>query len=303
MMKKTDVIIIGAGIGGITSSIYLKRGNIKFVLLEASDIGGKLNMLREIENYPGFTNSSGKEIIKSLKKQMDSLDIDVTYSSVQTIIKDPNGFKVITDNESYITKTVIVACGTSPSFETIMNEKDYVGKGVSYCVICDGFFFRNKDVCVYGNNNSALEDALYLTNIVKKLYFICPNELLSGDKELINNLKRSNNVQIIEGKLISKIIGDDFRINKILLDNDEEISIDGLFPFIGDKNAQTFLNNIKPTFDGNFIKVNEYMETDIEGLYAIGDIANRPLKQLVSAASDGAIAAIQVIKYLKRIDK
>lgn len=297
-MVKTDCLIIGAGIAGLTSSIYLKRANINFVILENLLPGGKLNILKKVDNYPGFSNVSGKEIIFSLMNQINDLGIKITYGSVVNILQEEDGFKIISDKETYLVKTIIVACGMKDNIESIKGEKEYFGKGVSYCATCDGYFFKNKIVAVYGNNNSAFEEALYLSSLAKKIYFICPDDCLNGSEELIESIKNKN-IEIILNKTIEEISGDDFSVTSIKLNNGEILNADGIFPYVGKKDASTFLSNLNPTFVNNFLEVDKYMKTDIDGLFAAGDVTNNVLKQLVTSSSEGAIASMSVIKYLK----
>ncbi len=301
-MIKTDIVIVGAGIAGLTAAIYLKRANAKFAIVEGDKIGGKLNILTHVENYPGFSSCSGLDIAQSLLDQIKDLEINIEKGNVQTILKDPYGFKVVTSGESYISKAVIVASGyqLNPSF--IPGEKEYLGHGVSYCATCDGNFFKNKDVAVVGNNATAIEEALYLSNMVKKLYFVVPDKKLLGDKTLIETLQKQSNVEIILKTKLVAIKGDDFGVKEIEI-GDKTLPVDGVFNYTGSKNASDFLSQIMPTMEYNFIVTDEKMMSDVEGLFAIGDIRKKNLKQLVTAASDGAIAATEVNKFILNISK
>lgn len=290
-MKITDIIVIGAGIAGITSAIYLKRANSNFIILEGLLPGGMLNSLHDVENYPGFTKSNGKAIVLSLMEQIKALGISISYGFVQTILKDPYGFKVVTDNESYLTKAVIVASGYSMPSSSLKGEAKFVGRGVSYCATCDGNFFKDDVVTVYGYGDTASEEARYLANIVKELHFVCPEDKDISFKE--------NNI-IVHHNTINEIKGDDFGVSSIVLDDGSEIITHGVFPYVGSKKAGEFLNNLKPTMSGIFIKTDELMRSDIEGLFAAGDIREKSLRQLVTASSDGAIAAIEANKYVKK---
>ena len=298
-MVNKDIVIIGAGIGGLTSAIYLKRANADFVILEANKVGGQLLNLKEVENYPGFKKTTGEEILASLVEQIEALDIKTTIGSVQSILADPKGFKVVTDKEIYIAKAVIVASGLARGGNPLPGEKEFLGQGVSYCATCDGSFFKGDDVVVYGNNNTALEEALYLSSLVKTLNFIVPEKELSGEEELINKIKSLDNVKLTFGKKITSINGDMFGVSDVALDDGSVIATHGVFPFAGNKSSAEFLSNLKPTMVGSFIVTDENMKTNIDGLYAVGDVRQKGLRQLVTAASDGAIAAIEVNKYVK----
>lgn len=297
-MKNVDIVIIGSGMAGISAALYLKRANADFVILEGSLAGGMLNQLKTIENFPATGRTSGSEILINLMDQLRFNNIQITYGNVQTILKEGNGFEVVTDVDSYDAKAVIVATGNSTVSKVIEGEEEFSGRGVSYCATCDGNFFKGLDVAVVGNNNICLEEAMYLSNLVKKLYLICPDEELSGDTNLVNKIKSSANVEVLFSKEVSKIVGDDFGVTGIVVD-EKTIEISGVFPYIGKKTPTQILNNIKPEMAGNFIKVNEERMSNIQGLYAAGDIVSKKLKQLITAASDGAIAATNAINYCK----
>lgn len=297
-MKKTDIVIIGSGMAGITAAIYLKRANANFVILEGSLAGGMLNQLKTIENYPGLGKTSGNDILISLMDQLRHNNIPVTYGNVQTILKEEDGFEVVTDVDSYEAKAVIVATGTSQASKVIPGEEKFSGLGVSYCATCDGNFFKGADVAVVGNNNICLEESLYLANLVNKLYLVCPDESLQGDKEFIEKINSVSNVEVMLNKNVEEIVGDDFGVTGIRIDG-KTIGISGVFPYIGKKTSTQILNNLKPEMAGIFVKADESRMTNIPGLFVAGDIVSKKLKQLVTAAGDGACAAIGADNYCK----
>lgn len=297
-MKKTDIVVIGAGIAGLTAAIYLKRANANFVIIENSLPGGLLNKLHKVENYPGVPNTTGSAILVSLMEQVHQLGIEVLYGSVQTILKEEDGFEVVTDADSYDAKAVIVATGRKIEGVTIPNESKYVGKGVSYCATCDGNFFKGADVAVVGNNDIVLEESLYLANIVNKLYLVVPDEDIEGTSALINKVKQTKNIEIMLKSKVDEIVGDDFGVTAIKV-NGQDIPVYGVFPFVGTKSSDQFLNNLKPDTDQSGVLVNESMMSNVPGLYFAGDIVSKKLRQLVTAASDGAIAATSVIQFVR----
>ena len=297
-MKKTDIVIIGSGIAGISAAIYLKRANADFVLLEGNMAGGMLNQLKSIENYPAMPNTTGADILIALMDQLRFNDIPVTYGNVQTILKEGEGFEVVTDVESYDAKAVIVATGVSQSNNSIPGEEKFAGQGVSYCATCDGNFFKGADVAVVGNNNIAIEEALYLSNLAKTVYFVCPDEGFQGDAKLIQSINEKTNVEKLFSSQVEEIVGDDFGVTGIKI-NDNIINVMGVFPYVGKKSTSQILNNLKPVKAGIFIKVNETMSTNIPGLFAAGDIVSKKLKQLITAAGDGAAAATSADSYCK----
>lgn len=298
-MKKTDIVIIGSGMAGISAAIYLKRANADFVLLEGNLAGGMLNKLHTVENFPAFPHASGSDILIALMDQLRFNDIKITYGNVQTILKEEDGFEVVTDVDSYEAKAVIVATGINHENKTIKGEDKYSGLGVSYCATCDGNFFKGLNVAVVGNNNICLEEALYLSNLVNKLYLICPDEELIGDDNLKANTLKKSNIEITYSAEVGEIVGDDFGVTGIKV-GENTIEVAGVFPYVGKKSSTQILSNLKPEMDGIFLKVNENSMTNIEGLYAAGDIVSKKLKQLVTAAGDGALAATAADNYVKR---
>ena len=299
-MKKTNIVIIGSGMAGLSAAIYLKRANADFVLLEGNLAGGMLNQLKSVENYPAMPNTTGADILIALMDQLRFNGISVTYGNVQTILKEEDGFEVVTDVESYEAKAVIVATGVATYSNSIPGEDKFAGQGVSYCATCDGNFFKGADIAVIGNNNIAIEEAIYLANLANKIYFVCPDEALQGDAKLIEKIKEYKNIEFLLQTQVQEIIGDDFGVTGIKV-NDLIINVMGVFPYVGKKSTSQILNNLKPEKQGIFLKVDEEMKTNIPGLYAAGDIVAKKLKQLVTAAGDGATAATSADNYVKLI--
>lgn len=298
-MKKYDIAIVGAGIAGITAAIYLKRSNANFILLEGKFPGGKLTELKTIENYPGLGVVTGSDILLGLLNQCRQLGIEIVPGNVQTILKEEDGFDVISDKNHYEVKSVIVATGQYEKGSLIKGEQEYAGMGVSYCAVCDGNFFKGLDVAVIGNNDIALEEGLYLSNLVNKLYFVCLDNELIGSSTLLNKVKEKSNIEIILNSKVLEIKGDMMGVNKLVLEN-REIEVSGVFPYVGSKSSTQILNNLKPEMHGIYVHTNEDMETTIKGLYAIGDLRDKKLRQLVTAASDGAIAALSANLFVKQ---
>lgn len=297
-MKRTDIVIIGSGMAGISAALYLKRANADFIILEGNLAGGMLNQLKTVENFPAAGKTTGSDILISLMDQLRYNNIPLVYGNVQTILKEDGGFEVVTDVDSYEAKAVIVATGLSQASKTIPGEEKFAGLGVSYCATCDGNFFKGADVAVVGNNNICLEESLYLAGLVKKLYLVCPDENLNGDKRMIDKINSSENIEIILQSNVDEIVGDDFGVTGIKI-NGKIINISGVFPYIGKKTSTQILNNLKPEMKGIFVKANEERMTNIPGLYVAGDIVDKKLKQLITAAGDGAAAATSADNYCK----
>lgn len=302
MIVNKDILIIGAGPAGISAAIYLSRSKYSFVLLEKEMVGGKLNTITDIENYPGFTMISGPELIMKYQEQLKARNIEITKDNIQGITKEKNLFKVVADNNTYLVKVLIIATGSTNKKAGINGEKEFLGRGISYCAVCDGFFYRNKDVLVFANESKGYKEALYLEKLVNKLYLVNDNNLDDEDNDL-ENLKNSKRVDFLYGFSIKEYVGDEFGLTGVILENtktkDElSLKVSGVFPFIGEIPSSYFLNTLNLDMNNGYINVNSNCETNVEGVYAIGDIVRKPLKQIVTASSDGAIAATNAIRYL-----
>ena len=297
-MKNVDIVIIGSGMAGVSAALYLKRANADFVILEGNMAGGMLNQLKGVENFPAAGKTTGNDILIQLMDQLRYNNIPLVYGNVQTILKEGSGFEVVTDVDSYEAKAVIVATGTSQSSNNIPGEEKFAGLGVSYCATCDGNFFKGADVAVVGNNNICLEESIYLAGLVKKLYLVCPDESLNGDKRLISKIESAENIELIFGSNVDEIVGDEFGVTGMKISG-KTIGISGIFPYIGKKTTTQILNNLKPEMKGIFVKANEERMTNIPGLFVAGDIVDKKLKQLITAAGDGASAATSADNYCK----
>lgn len=288
-----DSIIIGAGISGMTSAIYLKRYNLNILLLEKEVPGGQISKASLIENYPGFKSVDGATFSMNLLEQINNLKIKLNYEEVIDIKLEDNLKIVKTNNNIYKSKTIVIATGRTPKKLKIDNK--YIGRGISYCATCDGMFYKDKEVVVIGGGNSALEESLYLSNICKKVTILNRSDKLKADSILVEKITKKNNVIILHNSEIKEIIKDE-KIKGIILNNNTIINCDGIFVYIGLTPNIPNINNLE--LINNYIKVDNNMKTNIEGIYAIGDITKKDLYQLITAASDGAIAAFNIKKFL-----
>lgn len=299
-MKEVDVVIIGSGIAGISAAIYLKRSSLSFVLLDKSMPGGKLNIIHRIDNYPGYPSISGLELSKSLLEQCKQLGIEFSYGEVNKVEKADSNFLTRTDIDSYLSKVVIVASGLSEAKLNIPGEKQYFGKGVSYCATCDGPFFKNKDVAIYGYKDFAFEDAIYLSSLVNRLYFILPKSPLATETHL-NEVKKAKNITIFDGYSLKEIKGDN-KVNSIVINKDnenKELEVSAIFPLFEQISSSSFLSSLNIKMSNGFIDADKDGKTNVDGVYAVGDIVNKKLRQLINAASEGALAAISSINYVR----
>lgn len=288
-----DVLIIGAGPAGLTSAIYASRAGLEVLVLDKGAPGGKLNLTAMIENYPGITEQ-GPKLAYSIYQQATSFGATIKYQEVNKIEKEDNYFKVITSKEEIKAKNVIIASGTKERTMNIPLEQELVGRGISYCAVCDGPFFKGKDVAVIGGGNSALEESLYLSTIVNRVHLIVRRNVFRGDAYYINKVKECKNIEIHFLKKPHSIIEKDNKVVGLIIEdsNTKElttISLSAIFPFIGLDPITDFVKDLGITNKQGYIKTNEYMETSIPGIYAIGDVREKGLRQVVTACNDGAI--------------
>lgn len=291
-----DCIIIGAGIAGMTAAIYLKRSNVNTLIIEKEMPGGQLNKIDLINNYPGFSNINGTDLALNIYNQITLLDIDYQYGDVQEII-DKKEFKIVkTDKKEYTCRNVIIASGRNPRRLDISNENELTGKGISYCAVCDGPLYRGKDVAVVGGGNSALQEALYLSDICNSVIIIHHNQNLRADQSLIEKVKNTDNITLKYDSVVKTLISNNNKITSIELENKERINIDGLFVYIGSVPNTSFIKKLPINMDDKYIIVDNNMSTNIKGIYACGDVIKKDLYQLVTAASEGAIVANAIKK-------
>lgn len=282
-----DIIIIGMGISGITAAIYAKRAGKKVLIIDKSAPGGLLNKIDSITNYPGLINISGPDFALNLLNQINSLEIPYKIEEVTSLKLNDQEKIVKTSNNEYTCKNIILALGRTPKFLGLENEQELLGRGISTCALCDAFFYKNKDIAVVGTGNSALQETLYLANVVNKIYLINRRDGFRGDTYFIEQIKNNPKIEIIYNANIKSLNEKDNTLTSITLDNSKTIDVAGVFIYIGFIPATSFLD--KKLLDNyGYIKVNDNLETSIKGVYAIGDCINKDIYQLVTAAADGA---------------
>ena len=282
-----DLIIIGFGVSGMTASIYASRANLNFLVLEQNSPGGVLNKIQKIENYPGFEEINGPELAYKIFMQTQKYKVDLKIEKVVKIIKYDDYFLVKTNKSEFKSKSIILSTGRGQTKKVFSNEEEFIGRGLSYCAVCDANLYKDKDVAVVGDN--ALEEAIYLSDIVNKVY------LITEKKEEINK----QNIEVVESKA-KVIVSDDESIIGVKLESDQIINVSGIFI----SNTQTTMNNIfedKSIFnESGYVIVDENMRTKIKGLYACGDAINKKVYQIVTACSDGAKAVLSAKEDLKQ---
>lgn len=301
-----DVTIIGAGPAGLTAAIYARRANLSTAVIEYAVPGGKLYSTYEIDNYPGFQKISGASLGDELVEHAKKFNADFVNAKVASVNKFSNLFEVKFDNgQIIVSKTVIVASGTKEKKLELEHSDEFVGNGISYCAVCDGFFYKNKDVVVIGGGNSALEEALYLTSIVNKVYIVIRRDVFRADASVVEEINNNPKIQVVTKSLPDSLIIDNGAIKGINVKNVDDqtitpIECSGIFPYIGSLPETEFVPN-EVLNDNKYIIVNEKMETSIPGLYAAGDVIVKSLRQVITACNDGAIAATNASKFIKEI--
>ncbi|MFA5692213.1 MAG: FAD-dependent oxidoreductase [Acholeplasmataceae bacterium] len=299
---KYDLVIIGAGPGGMNAAIYAARNGLS-TLIVSKDIGGQLLNTNIIDNYLGFYNISGEALSNHFYEHLNNFKIDKLINhEVLSLKKENSFFKIKLSNEKIInSKSVILSTGGNPRKLNVPGELELTGKGVSYCVICDGAFYKGRDVIVVGGGNSALEAALDLSKYVNKVHIIQNLNKFTGDKLLIDQVINTKNITYDLNSTISKIIGDEALKKVEVISNDKikDINIDGLFIEIGITPNSKLVKDLVDLNEFNEVVVDNNQQTSLKGLYAIGDVTNNKYKQVITAISGGAIAALEINKNIK----
>lgn len=293
-----DVIIIGLGASGVSASIYAKRSGLNIAVINFGLPGGIIGESSVVENYPGFKSITGMELAINFFEHFNSLDIPLFSEEVVDISIDDNLKIIKTNSNVYKSKYVIVCSGRKPKKLGLENEGKFIGKGISYCATCDANLYKDKITCVIGGGNSALESVLYLSDVCKKVYLIVRKDKVIGEHTLLNKILSKDNVEIKYNSVVSNLFLEDDKIKGVIIDNNI-INVDGIFVNIGYEPSINILKNLDVDLDKNYILVDKNMETSINGIYACGDIIKKDLYQLVTAVSDGAIAATHIYKSLK----
>ena len=286
-MEKYKVVILGAGISGMTAAIYLKRGGINPLIIESSVPGGVLNNIPSIENYPGYENISGPDLAMNIYKQVKDLDIKILLKKIDNI--DLNK-KIINNNIEY--DYLVIATGRKHRLLGIERENELLGKGISTCALCDGFFYKDKEVVVVGGGSSALTEALYLSNIAKEVTIIHRGNTFTGEKYLIDKVNSTKNIKITFNSNVTNYNTNEDKLVSVTINNKDIIKADGVFLSIGSTPNSELFNVDK---DNSYVLVDSNYMTNIEDVYAVGDVIKKKYYQLSTAASDAVVVASTII--------
>ena len=304
-----DVIIIGAGPAGLTAGLYAARGGMKTAVFEKGATGGQMSSSWEIENYPGVpADSSGPDIANRMREQAASFGVEFVQDTVYNFAKDGDTITVETDEHTYTCGALILALGADPRLLGAPGEKELRGLGVSYCATCDANFFRDMDVAVVGGGDTALEEAAYLTKFAKKVTLIHRRDEFRGAKILQERIKKNPNIEILYDSTVDSIpSGPDGLVDKIEVRNlisgkVEDLPVQGIFIFVGHIPNTRFLEGKVRLTGSGYIPTSDRMETNVPGVYAAGDVREKELRQIVTATADGAIAAVNAVKYVEEFE-
>lgn len=306
-----EVIIIGSGPAGFTAGLYAARANLNPILLTGNDYGGQVSITYEVENYPGFPDSlSGPELVDKMKSQAEKFGCRVEYDYVTQIDTDQHPFLVKTQNgKEILTKAIIVCTGARPRYLNIPGEKEYTGKGVSYCATCDGFFFREKDVVVVGGGDSALEEGLFLTKFATRVRIVHRRDELRASKILQNRAMKHEKIEFVWNTVVTEIVGDEegkvagIKTQDTVTGEEGVLDTDGVFIFIGHiPNNELLLDKFDLDEDGHLI-TDQYFQTNIPGVLAGGEIMDKVYKQVATSVGQGCAAAMQTEKFLADLEE
>ena len=297
-----DTIIIGSGPAGMTAALYAARSNLKVALLERGIPGGQMNNTSDIENYPGYANISGPELAEKMFEPLEKLGVEHLFGYVKKIEDHGNVKKVFTEDEVFETKTVIIASGAFHRHLGVLGEEELNSRGVSYCAVCDGAFFRDEDLLVVGGGDSAVEEAVFLTRFAKTVTIIHRRDELRAQKVLQDRAFANEKIRFIWGSVVKEIKGDK-RVSSVIVENVKtgeifEHEFGGVFIYVGLEPVSEFVKDLGITNEAGWIVTDNHMKTAISGIYAIGDVREKNLRQVTTAVGDGAIAGQEVYKYI-----
>lgn len=299
-----DTIILGGGPAGLSAAIYASRGAVSTAIVDLNMLGGQPSNYLELENYPGFQVIGGYDLMEKFEEHADKFGVKkFPMQEIQTV--DLKNKTIVTNEYEFKAKTIIIATGAQPMKLGVPGEKEFVGRGVSYCAVCDGAFYKNKVVAVVGGGNAAVEEAMYLTKFADKVYVIHRRNELRANKIVQERAFKNDKIEFIWDSVVKEIKGDNL-VNTAVLENvktkeTSNLSVNGVFPYIGmTPNVENISGQLQQDARG-FIVTDETMATSVEGVFAVGDVRTTPLRQVITAAADGAIGAVYAVKYLESL--
>jgi thioredoxin reductase (NADPH) len=302
--KQEKTIIIGSGPAGMSAALYAARANLEPLVLSGMELGGQVSVTHIVENYPGFPEGiEGPKLVENFQKQAERFGTKVEFDSATEVDLSTRPFRVKTWGNEYLAETLIITTGATPRHLDIPGEKEFTGRGVSYCATCDGHFFQGKDVIVVGGGDSALEEGLFLTRYVNSVKIIHRREELRAGAILQNRAFKNDKVEFIWNTVVTEIIGDGIvdtvKLKNVKTGNEEELKTDGVFIFIGHiPNTDLYEGQLELDENG-YVQVDRFMQTSVPGVYAAGEVADSHFRQVITSAGMGAGAAMQAIHFLE----
>ncbi|MBO2532483.1 MAG: thioredoxin-disulfide reductase [Thermoactinomycetaceae bacterium] len=305
--KVYDVIIIGAGPAGMTAAVYAARANLDTLMLERGVPGGQMANTEEIENYPGFDHILGPDLANKMLEHAKKFGARYQFGEVKKIVDGHPYKKVVTGKETYLAKAVIIASGAEHRKLGVPGEDRLAGRGVSYCAVCDGAFFRDKELVVVGGGDSAVEEGVFLTKFASKVTIVHRRDQLRAQKILQERAFKNEKVDFIWDTVVEEIVGDD-KVTGVKLYNRKtgerrEFPCDGVFIYIGMDPLTDWVRDLGITNDAGYIETDERMRTRLKGIFAAGDVREKTLRQVVTATSDGSIAAMEAQQYIEELNE
>lgn len=307
--KKTyDVIVIGAGPGGLTAALYAARANLKAVILDRGIYGGQMNNTAGIDNYPGFIDIQGPELGEKMYQTAMNAGAEFAYGDVQSIEQDGNKKIVKTDSGEYEAGAVVIATGAVHKHLGVPGEEEYAGKGVSYCAVCDAAFFRDEDVAVIGGGDSAIQEGLYLAQSAKSVTVIHRRDELRAKAELQKKAFENDKMKFIWNAQTEEIIGDDNKVTAVKYKDketgeDKEVKVAGVFIYVGIQPQTKAFKDLGITDEQGWILTDEHMRTKLDGFFALGDVRAKELRQIATAVGEGSIAGQEVYNYYQGLSE
>ncbi|MGG8344058.1 thioredoxin-disulfide reductase [Streptococcus uberis] len=301
-----DTLIIGSGPAGMTAALYAARSNLKVGIIEQGAPGGQMNNTSEIENYPGYDNISGPELSMKMYEPLEKFSVEHIYGIVQKVEDAGEVKRVITDDSTYEAKTVIIATGAKYKLLNVKGEDEFTSRGVSYCAVCDGAFFRNQDLLVVGGGDSAVEEAIYLTQFAKSVTVVHRRDELRAQKILQDRAFANNKISFIWDSVVEEIQGNNIKVSNVLIKNVKTGQITnhdfgGVFIYVGMIPVSSMVSDLGICDQDGWILTDDQMKTTRRGIFAIGDVRQKTLRQITTAVGEGAIAGQGVYHYIENM--
>ncbi len=304
-----DTVILGGGPAGLSAGIYMARSNAKTAIIDISMLGGQPSNYLELENYPGFPIIGGYDLMEKFEEHADKFGVEkFPMQEIKSVdlLSQPKIVETM-EGDVFKSKSVIIACGAKPKKLGVKGEEEFIGRGMSYCAVCDGAFYQDKTVAVVGGGNAAVEEGVYLTKFAKKVYIIHRRDELRADKIVQERAFANEKVEFVWNSVVKEIQGAD-TVNNIVLENVKsgeisDLAVDGVFAYIGfTPNIKDINGQVEQDSNG-FIITDSTMKTSVEGVFAVGDVRNTPLRQVITASADGAVGAVYAGKYIESLEK